>query len=582
MTLRRQLLISMLLLAILPLVVASTLMYRSTSELARQEAIESTDRATYNTFHAFATRIDNLYTMSINSVSFPELVRYTNNYLSRVDSTTAYHNADIVKAQLRSFLLSNASGINGIGLYLADQIVHTYELGTAYRNEEVVKAAYQGGGAPHLHIDYDRPRKNGLYPLTISCAYLSTANSMPMGTIVLTISDSIFQDFRNESQWAEGEMYFVLDAENRVVLHPDASLMGTRFTDEAMLGATGSDDAVILSVNGRKSIVRAMQIPRNGWKVFYVIPYSHFNAQPDAILNISLFIALPCAVVALIVAMCVAISVYRPIRTLSKQMRTNARNALGLRVTEAGPLEVRELAGNFNDLMDQIRTLIDEIELQSSMKRDMELAALRAQIMPHFIYNTLNVIKCLAEEGDTTAVQKAAVSLISLLRGSIGSNRDMVKLREDIKYVQNYLYLQKLRLDVHFTFSDEVPEALRDYIVPRFILQPIIENALIHAFDDSDADNRIVLCACKEGSAALLVTVRDNGSGFSDEAREKLRRRTEGNEAYSFNSVGLANVNERIRRLFGPEYGISQRNLEKGSEVLIRLRLIAPIEEEEG
>jgi len=574
MTLRRRLLINMLLLSLIPLCVSSILIYWITLEKTQQEAVRSTVRTTYSIFNSFNDKVEELYETILNAVSMPEFVQYAQNYVTRTDSSIVYHNSEIVKAQMRTFAISNTSRITGICLYLIDNKILTYDVGTSHVNDYILDTTQAQAGIPFWYIDYDAGAQNGIYPITVSNVFMQTYSAKPMGTVVLTINPDIFSDLRSDRQWADGEMFFMLDSNNRIMLHPDEAMLGEYYTNEDVLSMVEQveKEPTILSVEGRSCIVYATEVNHTGWKLFYIIPYSFFKSQPNTIINVFLLIIIPCAVIACIIALYTALSIYKPINRLTEQMSVSPSDALAHRSSEEGPLEIRAMAHSYNLLMERITGLLAETEEHAQAQKSLEMSMLRAQIMPHFLYNTLNVIKCLSASGDPEAVQHAVKSLISLLRSSIGSNRDIVELRQEIDYVNNYIYLQLLRLDLNLTLKWHIEDALLSYMVPRFILQPIVENALIHAFPDLTADNRITITASVDEEQQMLrITVADNGVGLSQDANQILTRKLTGLEAYSFNAVGLPNVNERIRLLFGDAYGIQIQNLAQGCEVTLIL-----------
>ncbi len=381
--------------------------------------------------------------------------------------------------------------------------------------------------------------------LSLGCAYLYARDWTAVGCVVLSIdAQRLFSGLRSSNP-LDGECFFVLDGDGRVIAHSDPEQIGMSYRDEGFFAALGDrTDNLLAPVQGELCAVNYALTPYTFWRVFCAVPYAQFTQQSRAVLDSFLLVAIPCALLAVAVALLLAHSFYRPIDALTRTM--TAADALGTRAAESGPPEIRSLARTFNQLMERVGHLVTRIEHESEQKKNAEMAALRAQITPHFLYNTLNVIKCLAAAGEMDTTQKVAVSLISLMRGSIGSDRDLIPLREELEYVRHYLYLQKLRMDLNFDCTYDVPDALREVQFPRFTLQVIVENALLHAFSRKGADNRIEIRAFADpAGGTLTVSVSDNGSGMDEKALAHLMLEMHTPGRYTFNKVGLHHVNER-------------------------------------
>lgn len=284
---------------------------------------------------------------------------------------------------------------------------------------------------------------------------------------------------------------------------------------------------------------------------------------------------------ALALAAGLSFSAYRPVHRMLHVFANIDRDSLGIRVEEKGDSELRQITESMNQMMERIGLLVLETEREKEARFGAEMAALRAQINPHFLYNTLNVIKYLAVSGRSNDAEKACVSLIHLLRTSIGNNRECITLQEELSYITNYTQLMQLRMDRQFELADEIGEEFRDLIVPKFTLQPIVENSIIHGFSNSTSSNTIFFRA-ELNEEKLVIRVTDNGKGISEERLMELERMLREKEGLSFSKVGILNVNERIRHIFGEDYGISLTSYEEeGTQVQIVLPCIREEKERE-
>lgn len=256
----------------------------------------------------------------------------------------------------------------------------------------------------------------------------------------------------------------------------------------------------------------------------------------------------------------------RPVRALDEAMGEVERGNLSVRVPDGREDELGRLADSFNRMVREYRA-----NLERSVQRQRELnetqrRMLQAQLNPHFLYNTLDSIKWLGVTHHVPQVAALATDLAALLRASISEN-ELITLEQDLELTDRYIDIQLLRFEDRFTCEIDVPERLRRCLVPKLVLQPLVENAIIHGLAGRE-DGYIKLWAEEEGED-LLLFVSDNGCGIPAEVLERLNgeeRRGPGGH------LGLYNVDSIVRLHFGPGYGLSARSRPgEGSTVCLRL-----------
>ncbi len=223
----------------------------------------------------------------------------------------------------------------------------------------------------------------------------------------------------------------------------------------------------------------------------------------------------------------------------------------------------------FNETLDELNNYINKVYTSKIKQKEAELASLQAQINPHFLYNTLEAIrmKSLTEGSRTTA--KMIVQLSELFRYSLRT-AELVTLEEEQNHARQYIELFKVRfpgqLSCHFVGN----ESLNRYLIPPFILQPLIENFLLHGFKQNSNDNIIEIKMC-EKNETLWIEIEDNGKGISKDKLEQIKCKLDKGES-STNSIGLINVNERIRLKYGANYGVMVQSIpEVKTVVSVRL-----------
>lgn len=188
---------------------------------------------------------------------------------------------------------------------------------------------------------------------------------------------------------------------------------------------------------------------------------------------------------------------------------------------------------------------------------DLELKLLQAQINPHFLYNTLDNIVWLAEDGRTEEVEGIVTSLSQFFRTTLAGGKDFVSIDEELKHIEAYLQIQQFRYRDILSHEIEIPEEIRKYAIIKLTLQPVVENALYHGIKNKRGGGKIVISAKDEGSR-LILTVEDDGIGMDEESLGYLTRIIKGKEKPSSDNTGfgMANVAERMRLNYGKNYGL--------------------------
>lgn len=202
---------------------------------------------------------------------------------------------------------------------------------------------------------------------------------------------------------------------------------------------------------------------------------------------------------------------------------------------------------------------------------DLELKLLQAQINPHFLYNTLDNIIWLAEDGRKEEVEDITSSLSRFFRTALSGGRDFITIKEELAHIEAYLHIQRQRYRDILSYEINVPEELWPYLIIKMTLQPVVENALYHGIKNKRGGGRILITGREEGNSVFL-TVKDDGIGMTEDELSYLRGIMSGSIKPSANNTGfgMSNVAERMRLNYGTHYGITVRSeYEKGTEVEI-------------
>ena len=242
---------------------------------------------------------------------------------------------------------------------------------------------------------------------------------------------------------------------------------------------------------------------------------------------------------------------YRNISALRKSMHEVSQGNLHIRSTVVSHDEIGEMSGVFNTMMDQIESLMEQVKQTEKQKRESEFAVLQSQIQPHFIYNTINSMKYYAHLKGVKEIEIVATAIVELLRAVIGTGDEYIPLSQEIHYIKQYLLIQRFKYQQDFETVWEIDDTLLDYKIPKLLLQPIVENALIHGIaNKKDGSITIKAYALDDG---VHLTVTDNGKGMRKEALDRLVRQVL-KDAHQMSNVGITNVFSRIHMIYGEPY----------------------------
>lgn len=258
----------------------------------------------------------------------------------------------------------------------------------------------------------------------------------------------------------------------------------------------------------------------------------------------------------------------KPLSILAYKMSQVSDGKFNNYIKTEGSSEVRKLTEAYNYMLDGINKYMQDLVELEKEKRKSEIHALQMQINPHFMYNTLSSIKWLIWQNDKDKSVKTIDAFISLLRNTISNKNEMILIFEEVTNLKNYVLINHIRYGDKITVNYFVQEECNNYMIPKLILQPFIENAFFHAFTDRESGLISVFINLKDNN--IVCEIIDNGIGISNNNMDDIFKSSELKE--HFTSIGINNVNDRIKLLYGDEYGVTiQSELNFGTSVKITI-----------
>jgi two-component system sensor histidine kinase YesM len=388
-----------------------------------------------------------------------------------------------------------------------------------------------------------------------------------IGALLIRTNERYFLNVYANTDIGTGADIFLLDSEGVVVSsrNPEIRITepyrekqlisGIRSKQKGEGGPEKRGNVFHLQMAGMDHLVAYAPVDKARWYVVGTIPFSYLNSEPDKIKSNSIIVGIICFFGSVLLSAIFSMSISRPLKKLVRAMNEAKRGNLSVSVTDDGKDEIGEVANHFNSMVTEIKNLLANVENKEKQKRNAELRALQAQINPHFLSNTLNTAKWLAGIQKAENVESILTSMINLLRVSIGKGNDFITIREEMEYIRDYINIQEYRYYNKFKVNYEVEEEILEYKIPRFLLQPVVENSIIHGIEPMEGQGLVIVkgFVYKED---LRITVTDNGVGIPEEKIRAILESGSGQSRSRFSGIGISNVQERIGMYFGEQYGL--------------------------
>lgn len=422
--------------------------------------------------------------------------------------------------------------------------------------------------APHIQNLYQ-----GQYKWVVSMSrvinYQAYGESQ-QGVLMVDINFRTIEELSSQVSLGKKGYAYITDSVGNIVYHPQQQLIyaGLKYENMEPVLKYNFGNYTDLST-GEERYITVRSVQPIGWKIVGVAyPSEIVTTKRDLGEFLIWFLAAVLACV-IIISVFVSAKISQPILRLEKSVKKVERGDFSSPVDVKGFVEVERVSHRFNLMVQQIRELMEQIILEQEAKRKSELDVLQAQINPHFLYNTLNSVIRLAERGHNEEVVKTITSLSKLFRISLAKGNNIITVRDELEHVRNYLIIQNIRYKNKFQFVIQADNNVLDCQTLKLILQPLVENAIVHGLEEQYDPGMITIKAFMDHHV-VRFTIVDNGLGMSPEKlKDVMSGESEGGKG---SGVGVKNVNERIRLAYGPEYGLHyESEREEGTTVTVTI-----------
>lgn len=402
-----------------------------------------------------------------------------------------------------------------------------------------------------------------------------------LGTLIVSIGQSQFSKLLSRFSNAEGDSVYVC-IDNGVILlkNETENVIPQEHIRQTMDRTAGTESGSLRDESGGKQYLVSYYTISEPWtfdgqrlRVLQYTDYRGVVGQMDRVsgqINLSMAVFV---VVLLLLSGFISVNIARPVRSLAYQLRTYSVNG----ELKGLDLERRDEIGHLNrsvmQMSERIRELFSRLEHEHEVREKYQFEALRAQVNPHFLFNTLTMIRWMAIVRKADNIVESIDALANMLKYSMSRGGEFVLLREELSNIQSYVLIQNCRFGDRYRVVVEMPEEMMSLRVIKFILQPVVENAVIHGFEEEKGTIRI---SGERQGGLLKIYVRDDGKGISRDVVEKFNRSKEKHRnEKKLTGIGLENVHERIHVAYGDPYGISIEGVPgKGTTVTYTLPVL--------
>jgi two-component system, sensor histidine kinase YesM len=310
------------------------------------------------------------------------------------------------------------------------------------------------------------------------------------------------------------------------------------------------------TVGGEEVYVKIKTIPNTDWIIITVIPYNEIFSDISTLRNIMFLLMIIIGTVAYISAVYLTLSITKRVARLIRRMKAVQNGSLdNVTIQSDSTDEIGELTDNFNYMIHRISDLVEEQYLSGQELKNAELKALQAQINPHFLYNTLDMINWMSYDDKGTEIRVLVKALSTFYKLSLNKGKDIVSIRDELLHVSLYVQIQNVRMKNSVNFEIALEEAIYDYGILKITLQPIVENAILHGIMEGPAKSGTISISGKLENGSIILAVKDDGKGIPQETISNI---LSGNHKSKHGSgFGIRNIHDRIGLFFGPQYGIS-------------------------
>lgn len=574
--LRYKLLLSYLILIILPLTVFTVYSYNKLSNTQKDQLLYSAGQVLEQTGSFLNYKINDF----IHVTDLIAVDKSTVNRILKKDVTNEEYPAQLQDAIDLNFLIVNAkegSDVNSIEMYLAKDTIYSYQNSTFLKLEQAAEYDW-----------YKKLKTSGKKIVWFPSTYYITSNDTTedsisavryvkdldnysdiLGIVRIDIFKSKLDSIVKNACTTKNSVAYIQNSEGTIISASDYSLLMNidRKAIAKELKSANSWDK--FTIGGKDIIIGSKELIGTDWILVSILPYEDIWASSSKN-RIEMFILmLILATIANIFAIFISNSIINRMRYLIKGMKTVQSGNLDINMKILGTDEISELVQNFNYMVNKMREFI-QIQYKSGQEvKSAELKALQAQINPHFLYNTLDLINWAAIRNNVPEIVDIVKALAKFYKLSLSRGQNIISIKDEIEHVETYVKIQNYRFKNKIGFVIEVDQELNKFSIMKLVLQPIAENSIIHGICEKDGKTGTIKLSGRMHDDIIILAIEDDGIGMTEEMISEILNDDVTRDSHGY---GVKNINNRLKLFYGNQYGLFFKSiLGKGTIVEIRI-----------
>jgi len=367
----------------------------------------------------------------------------------------------------------------------------------------------------------------------------------------------------------EKSYFLIADQNGDIIYHPEKARIGER----SFYYSDGFPDRKV-TLEGEQYLLTSTYSEVTGWYIISMASADEVEAELNYITNLTVYMTIIVLILIILLTLYLSSSLSKPIQKLQELTHRASENDLSVKIEISGDDEIAELGQSFNKMIRRINKLMEQNVREQKLLRKLEMESLDNQIKPHFIYNTLDLIIGLLENKDFDRATHMVEALGKFFRLSLSHGKEMVLIRNEIKHVKNYLFIQQFRHGEEYEYIIDIEDPeIMDKHIPKLILQPIVENSIYHGLLPADKNGLIIIKGLRENKNIYFKIV-DNGVGIAPEKVEEINKILKGELKIDDQQkyFGLRNVNQRLKLMYGGSSGLQVESIEN-EKTMVTIRI---------
>lgn len=474
--------------------------------------------------------------------------------LSTAISKVVHPNSYVAAASIMSDdrTLFDVGFVDNSSVYpiLTEDVIETITKGKTPAWLGLNKIKYQfGGGEDNVFVN--------AFVIAKTIIGFDTGNIL--GTAILYLNEENVASIYLDNIVNQDDKFYIIDNENNILSTRDKNELYKKFDEKKYLGKykleeLSNTNSIINDIDGKQSLITVQPFDKLKWKIISIIPLDEIIYEKNEMTKLIVFVGCICLIFAFIASYLLSYTISRPILKLVNIMKEIKSGNMKLRANLNTKGEIGMLGDGFNSLMDRINNLLEQIYIQQKSKRENEFKLLQSQIKPHFLYNTIETIISFIKLDMKDKAMLTAKNLAGFYRISLSKGKDIISIEEEMKLINNYLSIQKLRYIEYLDYKIDFEDRILKYQIPKLTLQPLVENSIYHGLKEKEEKGNLSIKGYYEQDT-IKIEVFDDGVGMTvEQIRSVLNPPPKDKKSTEF---GLYNVDARLKLLYGNQYGIT-------------------------